>query len=88
MLSDTHPDAERMQIELLRRATPDQRFCTTIDLTAALIGASRQTIAERNPTLSRRDLDLRCVALYYGNALAARLRDYQQTMPEQHDAAQ
>jgi hypothetical protein len=86
MLSDTHPDAERVQIELLRRTSPEGRFCMALNLSAALIDSSRQTIAERNPDLSPRELGLRCVELYYGKTLAARLRDYVQTMPEQNYA--
>jgi hypothetical protein len=82
MLTDTHPDAERVQIELLRRASPEQKFCTPINLTAALIDSSRQTIAATNPELSPRELNLRCVELYYGEALAARVRDYLQAVPE------
>ncbi len=75
MLSDTHPDAERVQIELLRKMTPEQRYYKVASLTNALIDSSRQTIAARNPTLSPEALSVQCVELYYGKALAARFRE-------------
>ena len=86
MLSDTHPDAERAQIESLRRASPEQRLRTTINLSAALIDSSRRAIAAQNPGLDPRELSLRCVQLYYGEELAIRLQDYLETIPEQDHA--
>jgi hypothetical protein len=79
MLSDTHPDAERVQIELVRRMTPAERLRKVASLTNALLDSSRRTIACNNPTLSSEQLDIRCVELYYGSALAARLREYLET---------
>ncbi len=86
MLSDTHPDAERVQIELLRRTSPAQRLRMTVNFTAALVDSSRRTIAAQNPGLSPRELSLRCVQLYYGKALAERLRNYLPTIPEEEHA--
>jgi hypothetical protein len=88
MLSDTHPDAERVQIELLRRATPEQRLEKAISLSAALIDSSRQTIAALNPELNPQELNVRCVELYYGKALAMQLRDYLQIKMEPNNAAE
>lgn len=76
MLSDTHPDAERVQIELLRQKTPMQRLGMALDLTDSLLRSSRQTIASRNPHLNAHELTVKCVELYYGKQLAAQLRDY------------
>jgi hypothetical protein len=87
MLSDTHPDAERVQIELLRRTTPEERFRKVASLTNALIDSSRRTIASKNPTLSPQQLSVRCVELYYGRALAARLREYLETQTGRKHAA-
>jgi hypothetical protein len=74
MLSDTHPDADRVQIELLRRATPEQRLEKTLNLTATLVNASRETLASLNPGLSEQELSIKCVELYYGKELADGLR--------------
>ena len=75
MLSDTHPDAERIQIELLRKATPEQRLAKALSLTAMGVTLSRQTIAELHPQLSAEELDIKCIELYYGKELAERSRE-------------
>jgi hypothetical protein len=75
MLSDTHPDAERVQIELLRRMTVEQRFQKVASLTNSLMDASRKRIAAMNPTLSPTAVSVRCVELYYGKELAARFQE-------------
>ncbi len=76
MLSDTHPDAERVQIELLRKMAPSQRLDSAIDLTAVTFELSRQTITAQNPKMKSREINLRCVRLYYGEELARRLDEY------------
>lgn len=85
MLSDTHPDAERVQIELLRKAGPENRLVQSLSLTATLVNLSQQAIAERNPGLNPQEFDIKCVELYYGKELASRLRDYLNR--ERHDVA-
>lgn len=76
MLSDTHPSAEQLQIELLRKATPAERYGKSVSLTATVVNLSRRTIAELNPELDEQQLNIKCVELYYGKELAVRLRDY------------
>jgi hypothetical protein len=76
MLSDTHPDAEKVQIELLRKATFAQRWAKMASLTAYAINLSRRAIAEANPGLDQRELDLKFVELSYGRELADRLRTH------------
>jgi hypothetical protein len=78
MLTDTHPDAEKVQIELLRRATPEQRLRMALNLTATVVNLSRRTIAELNPDLSPEEVNLKWVEFCYGKELAARLRSYLQ----------
>jgi hypothetical protein len=84
MLSDTHPEAQRVQIELLRRMAPEERLRAALGLTAAMVNLSRETIAALNPDLDSDELNLKCVGLYYGKELASRLRAYLQTIAE-HD---
>jgi hypothetical protein len=74
--TDTHPDAERVQIELLRNMTAEDRLTRAWSLTTLTINLSRRAIAERNPDLSPAELDLKCVALFYGDALSSQLREY------------
>ena len=76
MLSDTDPEAERVQIELLRKATVGERIALALSLTATTINLSRRAIAEANPDLDAGQLEIKCVELYYGKRLAAELQDY------------
>jgi hypothetical protein len=74
MLSDTHPDAQRVQIELIRQFTFAQRWAKMASLTAYAVNLSRRAIAEANPGLSPRELDLKFIELSYGRELAERVR--------------
>ncbi len=76
MLSDTHPDAERVQIELLRQATGAQKIAQLRSLTSLVIGLSRRAIARANPQLDHHEVDMLWVEINYGKDLAARLRSY------------
>jgi hypothetical protein len=76
MLSDTHPDAEKVQLDLLRKAGAAERLGMSLALTATVVNRSRQTIAKLNPGLDPQQLNLKCVELYYGKELAGRLRDH------------
>jgi hypothetical protein len=74
--SDTHPDAERVQIELLRRATVGQRAEIAIALSQTVIELSRRAIRRAHPDASEQEVGLMFVALHYGQDLADRVRAY------------
>jgi hypothetical protein len=76
MLTDTHPDAEKVQIELLRKKTPSERFALMRSLTAFVTGLSRRSLIQANPGLSDLDLQFKVLELQYGTELAQRVRDY------------
>jgi len=76
MLSDTSPDAERVQIELLRKLTVAERFAKVRALTARTVGLSKRAIARANPDLGPEDLKLKFIELHYGKELAQRVREY------------
>ncbi|MGW8258342.1 MAG: hypothetical protein ACWGMZ_12720 [Thermoguttaceae bacterium] len=76
MLSDTHPDAERVQIELLRQASVAKRIALMRSLTSMLVTLSRKGIAELNPGISEQEQNLRWVEINYGKPLADELRIY------------
>jgi hypothetical protein len=76
MLSDTHPDAERVQIELSRRATGAQKIAQLRAHSSLVIGLSRRAIARANPHLDRHEVEMLWVELNYGKTLAANLRQY------------
>ena len=76
MLSDTSLEAEKIQIELLRRSTVAERFAKVRALTARTVGLSKRAIARANPDLSPEELRLRFIELHYGKDLAERVRRY------------
>ena len=67
---DTSADADRVQVELLRRATVARRFQLCQSLTATVVDASRRALRERMPGASDAEVLLRWVELNYGAALA------------------
>jgi len=76
MLSDTHPDAERVQIELIRKASIAERIAAMRSLTRMVTQLSRQAIADANPQAGPREVDLIWVELHYGPELARKVREY------------
>jgi hypothetical protein len=71
---DTSPEAEEVQIDLLRRAGTHRRFLLACELSDTAIKLSRRAIAEANPDLDERELGLCFVAVHYGQDLADRVR--------------
>ncbi|MFH1920053.1 MAG: hypothetical protein ABIP48_09230 [Planctomycetota bacterium] len=76
MFSDTSPEAERIQVELLRKASNAERFARMCSLTATAISLSRRAIARAHPDLTPEEVDLKFVELHYGSKLATDLRKY------------
>ncbi len=71
---DTSPDAERVQIELLREASDARRFGLVRSLSKSVIQWSRQTIQQAHPDASEEELAILLVALHYNQKLADALR--------------
>jgi hypothetical protein len=76
MLSDTSPEAEKAQIELLRKLTVAERFARVRSLTARTVRLSKRAIARANPNLSPEEQKVRFIELHYGKELAERVRTY------------
>ncbi len=68
---DTDPEAERVQLDLLRAASPAQRAGLALALTATTIGLSRRGLERQAPDATADEIGLRFVALNYGPELAA-----------------
>jgi hypothetical protein len=75
MLSDTHPDAEKVQIELIRRASIADRIAVMRSMTRMATRLSRQAIAEANPQASPEEVKLMWAELHYGPELIAKVRE-------------
>jgi hypothetical protein len=72
--SDTSPEAERVQIELLRKAGAAGRIELFSSLNKSVIQWSRAGIRKAHPEASENELAVLFVALCYGQKLADGLR--------------
>ena len=75
--TDTNPEAERVQLELIRRIPPAQRACKAIQMTTRLIRECKMAIARNNPGLTQREIGIAFIELNYGKELAAAVERYQ-----------
>lgn len=73
---DTSPEAERVQIELLCKASPARRFHLARSLSQTMIQVSRANIRRLHPEVDQEELKLLFVELYYGKELADRVQAY------------
>lgn len=73
---DTRPEAELVQIELLRKATTERRLELGLSLSQEALGIARQAIARANPFAGEEDQKLLFVEVTYGKDLADRVRAY------------
>ena len=80
MAGDTHPDAERVQVRLFRRAGQFRRSEIASALTHRCIRQARNGIARARPDLSSKERNLFWVEIHYGKELARRVRAYLQRL--------
>lgn len=73
-LTDTDPEVARVQMDLLRRASPARRLRLALSLSRSVIALSRGGIARRLPGASPEEVGLEFVRLHYGEALADEVR--------------
>ena len=71
---DTDPQAEAVQVELLRQASVARRLALMRSLTAFAIRSSRRAIARRRPQASACEVLLAWVEIHYGSELGMRVR--------------
>jgi hypothetical protein len=74
--ADTDPEAERVQIDLLRNAAPGRRAQMALSLSAEVIGLARRAIERSLPDTSPQQVQLRFVELQYGRELSTQLGLY------------
>ena len=63
-ISDTHPEARQHQVELMRRATPAQRFAAVRSLSATVASLSRRALRRRMPDATEEKIGLAFVGLH------------------------
>ena len=73
---DTHPDAEKVLISLLRKASPAVKLSQVRSLSQTIIKLSKRALARANKNLDEQEVNLLFVSHHYGKNLADRLRKY------------
>lgn len=76
MLTDTHPEAEAVLLELWRRKTPAERFARICELTEMTRRNAKQAIQRAMPDASPEEVGLRFIELHYGSDLAGSVREF------------
>lgn len=71
--ADTSPEAERVQVALLRKASLARRLALIADLSQMVLQLSWQGLRRAQPEASDQEIRLRSVALNYGQELADHL---------------
>ena len=74
-LTDTDPEVARVQMDLLRRASPARRLRLALSLSRSVLSLSRGGIERRLPGASPEEVGLEFVRLHYGEALAGEVRE-------------
>lgn len=72
---DTHPEAERILIELIRRAPLSKRFRLVQSLTQSTLWSSRKAWRESHPEASEQEAAVHLVSCCYGATLARRVQE-------------
>ena len=80
--SDTSPDVELRQMELLRSMSPTERVNLAFRLSTEVIQASKRAIARLHPEFSPRQVEHAFVELHYGKELADGLRAHDEKLSD------
>ncbi len=75
--TDTDPEAEKVQLDLIRLMPPSQRALKAIRMTTRLIRECKSAIARNNPEFTQREIGIAFIELNYGKELAAAVERYQ-----------
>ena len=76
MSLDTHPDAEQIQISLLRKASAAERISRACSLSETVIQLSHRAFRRANQELNEQELKLLFVEYCYGKDLSDCVRKY------------
>lgn len=74
--TDTSPDAEEVQLELIRHMPPSERASKALRMTSRLIRECKAAISRNNPELTKREIGIAFIELNYGKELAAAVHRY------------
>ena len=73
---DTTPEAEKVQIELIRASSISRRISRVRSLSQTVMFLSLRAIQRANPSMNEREVNLVFVEYHYGKDIAQRLALY------------
>jgi hypothetical protein len=74
--ADTSPEAEQVQIDLIRLASVPRRLQLAFSLSATVITMARQALCRAHPAESQQEINVRFAELHYGAEVADALRSW------------
>jgi len=76
--TDTSPEAEIVQMELIRNMHPEQRALKSMRMTTRLVRECKAAIRRNHPEFTQRQVGLEFIAINYGKVLSEEVREYLQ----------
>jgi hypothetical protein len=73
---DTHPEIEKLQISLIRKASVSKRISKLRSLSQSVIRLSRRAILRANPSFNQMDVNIAFLKYHYGEALSNAVKVY------------
>ncbi len=71
---DTHPEVEKVQVNLLRKAGPAKRLSITLSLSQGVIALSKQALKKAHPDLNDNELKILFLKNCYGADIAEKVK--------------
>lgn len=75
-LSDTPPEIEQIQIDLLRKAGQTHRLQLALSLSQSMLSLSWHNLQQTHPHLSELEQKVKFIELLYGRDLAINFHNY------------
>jgi hypothetical protein len=73
-VTDTSPDAERLQLDLIRAMSPTARATRAMQLTNQMLRLAKDAIRRRHPEFTDEQVGIRFIELHYGETLGREVR--------------
>jgi hypothetical protein len=77
--TDTSPDSRAIQLDCLRRMSPDERLERSCAMSNQVKRMAFAAIRRRHPDFSEDEVRLKFIELTYGKSLAEDVREWQET---------
>ena len=74
--TDTNPDAEAVQLELIRKMDPEHRAAKAIRMTTRLVRECKAAIRRNHPEYSEEEVGIAFIESNYGKELANEVRSH------------